>query len=165
MINPHLLETIMQIISDSGIPNDYIEIELTETTTDVEFTDLKHVVGGLQQQGVFTSVDDFGIGYSSLNLIRAIPWNVLKVDKSFLPTAADDDSGDCKSSIMFKHVVAMARELGLECIAEGVETKEQVDILRENGCMIAQGFYFDKPLPIEEFEKRLENQSYPLDKE
>ena len=90
---------------------------------------------------------------------------MLKVDKSFLPTAADDDSGDGKSSIMFKHVVAMARELGLECIAEGVETKEQVDILRENGCTIAQGFYFDKPLPIEEFEKRLENQSYPLDKQ
>ncbi|MBQ9518323.1 MAG: EAL domain-containing protein, partial [Firmicutes bacterium] len=97
-------------------------------------------------------------GYSSLNLIRAIPWDVLKVDKSFLPV--DEDKSTSVRSIMFRHVVSMARELGLECIAEGVETSAQLDVLRENGCDIAQGFYFDRPLPVEEFEKRLEKHFY-----
>ncbi|MCH5250300.1 MAG: EAL domain-containing protein, partial [Lachnospiraceae bacterium] len=132
----------------------YIEIELTETTTDVEFKDLKRTIGGLQQSGISTSVDDFGIGYSSLNLIKEIPWNVLKLDKSLLPDLGDESP--VQNGVMFKYVVAMAQEMGLECIAEGVETKEQVKLLADNKCNLAQGFYFDKPLPVEEFETRLD---------
>ena len=158
MMDMGLLKNIIDIVDKYGIPHKFIEIELTETTTDVEFLDLKRIVGGLQQAGICTSVDDFGIGYSSLNLIRAIPWDVLKVDKSFLPV--DEDKSTSVRSIMFRHVVSMARELGLECIAEGVETSAQLDVLRENGCDIAQGFYFDRPLPVEEFEKRLEKHFY-----
>ncbi len=160
MMNKDMLEKIISITDKYNIPHKYIEIELTETTTDVEFLDLKRVVGGLQQQGICTSVDDFGIGYSSLNLIRAIPWNVLKVDKSFLPM--DEDESDSVRSIMFRHVVAMARELGLECIAEGVETGAQLEVLRENGCETAQGYYFDRPLPVNEFENRLDMQHYSI---
>ena len=89
------------------MPHEYIEIELTETTTNVEFKDLKRVVSGLQQTGISTSVDDFGIGYSSLNLIKEIPWNVLKVDKSFLPEEQDDDKS--QRAVMFRHVIAMAQ--------------------------------------------------------
>ena len=103
-------------------------------------------------------MDDFGIGYSSLNLIKEIPWNVLKVDRSFLPEDTDDSGS--RRSVMFKYVVAMAQELGLECIAEGVETKSQVDILKENSCDMAQGFFFDRPLPVDEFEKRLDEHKY-----
>ena len=157
MMNADLLEHIMSIINKSGIPHDLIEIELTETTTDVEFKDLKRVVSGLQQEGVCASVDDFGIGYSSLNLIKAIPWNVLKIDRSFLPMKIDD-----ASYVMFKYVVAMAKEMGIECIAEGVETTEQQSVLKETGCSIAQGFFYDKPLSVEEFEKRLEEKKYTL---
>lgn len=159
MMNADLLGTITNIIDSVGIPHRYIEIELTETTTDIEFNALKRVVGGLQQEGVYTSVDDFGIGYSSLNLIRDIPWDVLKVDRSFLPVEKDDPYST--RSVMFKHVVAMARELGLECVAEGVETHRQLKVLRENNCNLAQGFLFDKPLPLEEFESRLDNPEYP----
>ena len=159
MMDIDLLKSIMDIIDRHRVPHKYLEIELTETTTDVEFKDLKRVVGGLQQEGVYTSVDDFGMGYSSLNLIREIPWNVLKVDRSFLP--ADDDT-DSTRSIMFKYVIAMAKELGLECVAEGVETQAQLDVLRRNNCIVAQGFFFDKPLPVELFEERLLMQRYPL---
>ncbi len=158
MMDSDLLGTIIRIIDSCGIPHEYIEIELTETTTDVEFLNLKRVVSGLQAAGIYTSVDDFGIGYSSLKLIKEIPWNVLKVDKSFVPAEEDDDYRI--RSVMFRHVVAMAQELGLECIAEGVETKAQVDILKENGCALAQGFYFDKPLPVKEFENRLDKKYY-----
>ncbi|MCR5123140.1 MAG: bifunctional diguanylate cyclase/phosphodiesterase [Ruminococcus sp.] len=161
MMDIDLLERIMGIIRRNDVPPEYIEIELTETTTDVEFLDLKRVVNALQQTGVYTSVDDFGMGYSSLNLIREIPWNVLKVDRSFLPVDGDDSKSI--RSVMFKYVVAMAKELGLECIAEGVETKQQVDILRSNKCEIAQGFFFDRPLPVADFEKRLDAKGYNIE--
>lgn len=161
MMDVDLLERILGIVDMNHIPHQYIEIELTETTTDVEFRDLKRVVSGLQQAGICTSVDDFGMGYSSLNLIREIPWNVLKVDKSFLPV--DNDNEESTRSIMFKYVVAMAKELGLECIAEGVETKNQVQVLRDNRCVFAQGFYFDRPLPINDFEDRLSTHHYDVE--
>ena len=158
MMDLDLLERIIEIIDRHNVPHKYLEIELTETTTDVEFRDLKRVVNGLRKEGIFTTVDDFGIGYSSLNLIKEIPWNVLKVDRSFLPEDTDDSGS--RRSVMFKYVVAMAQELGLECIAEGVETKSQVDILKENSCDMAQGFFFDRPLPVDEFEKRLDEHKY-----
>lgn len=161
MMDIDLLQRIIGIIKANNIPPDYIEIELTETTSDVEFRDLKRVVSGLQQAGIYTSVDDFGMGYSSLNLIREIPWNVIKVDKSFLPVEGEDKGSN--RSILFKYVVAMAREMGLVCIAEGVETKQQVEVLKENKCGYAQGFYFDKPLPIDEFEERLDTHRYDMD--
>ncbi|MBR1824593.1 MAG: EAL domain-containing protein [Ruminococcus sp.] len=160
MMNAKLPETIIEIIDKHKIPHKYLEIELTETTTDVEFRDLKRVVGSLQQAGIHTSVDDFGMGYSSLNLIRDIPWDVMKIDRSFLPI--DGDDSDSSRSIMFKHVVAMAGNMGLECIAEGVETQNQLDILRENRCALAQGFLFDPPLPVEKFEARMKEGAYPV---
>ena len=160
MINPELLKELIKIIDRHNVPHEYIEIELTETTTDVEFKDLKRVVVGLQEQNICTSVDDFGMGYSSLNLIRVVPWNVIKVDKIFLPL--DGESQDSTRSVMFKYVVAMANELGLECIVEGVETPAQLELLRQNGCHMAQGYLFDKPLPQLEFEKRLDMGKYTV---
>ena len=160
MAEVDLLEHIMKIINRNCVPHEYIEIELTETTTDVEFRDIKRIVNELQKAGIKTAVDDFGMGYSSLNLIKEIPWNVLKVDKSFLPL--DSEKTEAASSVMFKYVVAMARELGLECIAEGVETQTQVELMRENGCDLAQGFLFDKPLPVNEFEDRLVKHIYKV---
>ena len=161
MMDVDLLEHIIEIIDRNNVPHEYIEIELTETTTDVEFRDLKRVVSSLQQKGIYTSVDDFGMGYSSLNLIRDIPWNVLKVDRSFLPM--DADNSESTRSVMFRYVVAMAKDLGLECVAEGVETSNQVKVLRENNCVFAQGFLFDKPLPLEEFENRMDKHYYKID--
>ena len=160
MIDPKLLDVLMNIIDKYNVPHEYIEIELTETTTDVEFKDLKRVVEALHQQNICTSVDDFGMGYSSLNLIRVVPWNVLKVDRIFLPL--DGESEESTRSVMFKHVITMAKELGLECIVEGVETSGQLKLLRKNGCRLAQGYLFDKPLKVEEFEKRLDMVRYVI---
>ena len=121
---------------------------------------MKRVVEDLQEHGICTSVDDFGIGYSSLNLIRVVPWDVLKVDRIFVPM--DNESRESARSVMFKYVIAMAKELGLECIIEGVETKAQLKMLRELGCEAVQGYLFDKPLPLDEFEKRLDMQKYDV---
>ena len=150
----NLLEHILEIIDRNRVPHEYIEIELTETTTDVEFKDLKRTIRGLQQAGIAASVDDFGIGYSSLNLIKEIPWNVVKLDKTLLPEQHDENLA--RKGVMFKYVIAMAQAMGLECIAEGVETEEQVRLLADNNCKLAQGFFFDRPLPVEEFETRFE---------
>jgi len=152
LVDPDLFEHIVEIIDRHGIPHDLIEIELTETTTDVEFRDLKRVVADLQASGISASVDDFGVGYSSLNLIKQIPWDVLKLDKSILPQEGDDEA---RGGRMFAHVIAMAHEMGLTCVAEGVETEDQLDIMRQYGCRIAQGFLFDRPMPVEDFEQRL----------
>lgn len=160
MLNTELAKTLIDIIDRHNVPHEYIEIELSETTTDVEFKDLKRVVEDLRRSNIVTSVDDFGIGYSSLNLIRVVPWDVLKVDKAFLPL--DEESTDSIRSVMFKYVIAMANEIGLECIVEGVETPSQLKMLKDNGCNEAQGYLFDKPLPIEEFEKRLDVVRYPI---
>lgn len=152
VLNPKLVESILEIVDWYEIPHKYIEIELTETTTDGDFTDLKKIASGLRNAGISTSVDDFGMGYSSLNLIREAPWNVLKIDRSFLPSG---DQSDNQKYVMLKYLIAMFQDMGLECIVEGVETVEQVKLLKENNCYLAQGFYFDRPLPVEEFEKKL----------
>lgn len=125
MGDPELLNHIISIIDKYEVPHQYIEIELTETTTDVDFYDLKAIVFGLQKQKISTLVDDFGVGYSSLNLIKKLPWNVIKIDKSFL----EHDENNLSNYIMLKQVIIMA-----------------------------QDFYFDKPLPKEEFLKRIEVQ-------
>ena len=161
LVDIDLLQHIIDIIDSHNVPHQYIEIELTETTTDVEFRVLKRIVSGLQELGIYTSVDDFGMGYSSLNLIREIPWNVLKIDRCFLP--ADDENESSVTSLMYRHVGAMALDIGLECITEGVETTKQIEILRANHCRYAQGYIFDKPLPRDRFEKVLNMHRYDLE--
>ena len=151
-----LLESILRIIDKYKVPHHFIEIELTETTTDVDYKELKKIVYGLREQDISTSVDDFGVGYSSLNLIREMPWNVLKIDKSFLPTQEEEDNDPSKVK-MLRHIITMSQDLGLECIVEGVETAEQVKLLKDCKCYLAQGFYFDRPLPVKEFEQKLES--------
>ncbi len=151
--NSHLLQSILDTIDRHNVPHEYIEIELTETTTDVSFNDLKDMVNGLREHGISTSVDAFGVGYSSFNLIREIPWNVIKIDKSFLHDEGDELSG--KNRAMLKYVIAIAQEMGMVTICEGVETIEQIRLLKEYGCFMAQGFYFDKPMPREQFEEKL----------
>lgn len=151
--NANLLEDILNIIDRNNVPHEYIEIELTETTTDVSFKDLKEIVFGLQDNGISTAVDDFGTGYSSLNLVRELPWDMLKIDKSFL---SENEGALNQNRVMLKHIIAMSQEMGISSIVEGVETIEHVKLLKENNCFLAQGFCFDKPLPKNIFEERLE---------
>ena len=147
-----LVERIIQTIDKHNVPHEYIEIELTETTTDVGFAELRRLIEALHAQMISTSVDDFGMGYSSMNLIRDLPWDVLKIDKCFLPKSENDH----RQYVMLKHIISLPQDIGLDTIVEGVETIEHVKMLKENNCFLAQGYFFDKPLPIEEFEKRLE---------
>lgn len=157
--NKNLFSKIIGIIDRYEVPHNLIEIELTETTTDVDFKDMKAIVIPLRDAGIGTSIDDFGCGYSSLNMMRSLPWSILKIDRSFLYGEDNGNSiGNSKSEpeIMLHHIISMAKEHGLECIVEGVETIEHVKLLKKNNCFLAQGYYFDRPLNKDDFEKRLD---------
>lgn len=160
ILNTYFPETIAEIVDKYSVPHELIEVELTETTSEIEYGELRRMANGLRDLGFHISIDDFGIGYSSLNLIKDIPWSTLKIDKAFLPEETEGESS--MNSIMFRHVVSMARQLGLECISEGVETLHHVDILKKYGCDIAQGYFFDKPLSVADFEQRLSRGRYDI---
>lgn len=151
--NKDLVQDIVHVLDKYEVPHQYIEIELTETTIDADFEALKQCVYGLREYGIESSVDDFGMGYSSLSLIRDVPFKVLKIDKSFLGDKNTEPDG--RQRAMMKHVIGMASDLGMECIAEGVENIEHVQLLKENKCYMAQGFLFNKPVPQEKFEEIL----------
>ena len=152
--DPDLLTHITEIIDRYEVPHSLIEIELTETTTEVGFKELKTLVTGLKELDFSTSVDDFGVGFSSMSLLHEIPWNVIKIDRSFIPVG-DGSAEDEKRKVMLRSIIEMVNSLGLKCIAEGVETVDQVILLKESGCYFVQGYYFDKPLPVSDFEERL----------
>lgn len=94
-------------------------------------------------------MDDFGSGLSSLSMLKDTPFDVLKMDRLFLDECLENEHG----KTIVSHVISMSGDLGLDIIAEGVETKDQADFLYDNGCQTSQGFYFSKPVPIEEFER------------
>ncbi len=153
--DPNLLQHIIEIVDRYEVPHRLVEIELTETTTEVDYQELKGLVAGLREQGIATSVDDFGVGYSSMNLLYEMPWSMIKIDRSFIPMG-NGGAEDEKRTVMLKSIISMVQSLGLESVAEGVETIDQIVLLKESRCYFVQGYYFDKPLPVEEFEKRLE---------
>ena len=151
---PDLVGFISSTINSYEIPRQLIQIELTESAKDASNEELRPLVEGLSLQGIGTAVDDFGTGYSSLSLSQELPWDVLKVDKSLLRVAQKAGSREQK---MFKAIISMANLIGLEPIVEGVETREDIKLLKESGCFLAQGYYFSKPLPKDEFTRILKD--------
>lgn len=99
-------------------------------------------------------MDDFGTGYSSLSLMTEIPMDTIKIDKSFVDGIGTGNN-DEKQCTIIKHIISLAKDLHLTCLTEGAEKKEQVDILREYGCQLVQGYYYSKPLPVEDYEAML----------
>lgn len=157
--NMNLAEDICAIVDEIGIPHEYIVIEFTETTTEADQQRLRDIVMRLKAGGIKTSIDDFGVGYSSMSMLRDIPFNEIKIDRSFLITDADSEVF-LRKMVVMKHIISLSSELGMTCIAEGAETVDQVDLLFKNGCTRVQGYFFDKPLPVRDFCSRLENPRY-----
>lgn len=149
-----MVERIVEIIERYGIDHSYIEIELTESEDFQNYEIMSRIVNGLKQYGIGTSIDDFGTGFSSLNMIKKVDLNVIKIDKSFIPLEWEYPEKE-KDKIMFGNIVGLVRQLGKKTIAEGVETQEQLEYLKEAGCDIVQGYVFDRPLPEAAFEERL----------
>lgn len=136
-----------RLIKKYRIPTSYLTLEITETFF-YDSKDLYEVLEQLQAMGFLLEIDDFGAGYSSLNMIRQIPVDTIKIDKDFLDKKLSTEKG----KIVISHTIAMAKDLKLGVIAEGVETKEHVDFLKSSSCDVAQGFFFAKPMTVKEFE-------------
>lgn len=141
-----LVNTIIQVLNTTRVKPEYLELEITESAAmqDVNFTIA--VLRQLRDIGITIAIDDFGTGYSSLNAIKHFPLHVLKIDRSFVQDAVQDPS----NAAIAKTIVALGKGLGLNVLAEGVETQEQLDFLRSIQCDSAQGYLFSKPLPPEE---------------
>ena len=110
----------------------------------------------LKDKGFSTSIDDFGSGYSSLNLLSQLDFQVLKLDKAFLESGTEDQ----KVKNVVDSVISMAKKLDMKVVAEGVERKEELEMLKDLSCDLIQGYYFDRPIPVKDFERRLEIPDY-----
>lgn len=149
-INHNDLEmALMKLVNQYGLTTDMLTLEITESLFLDKPEELNRVLVRLKKLGFRLEVDDFGAGFSSLNLIRNISVDTIKMDKEFL----DNEIASEKGKIVVKHTINMAKDLQMQVIAEGVETKEHVEFLKNSHCDIAQGFYFAKPMPIEEFNR------------
>jgi diguanylate cyclase (GGDEF)-like protein len=144
-------ETIFATIQKYAIPSDKIVLEITETSMMQDPEDTVKKFNKLSHIGVKIAIDDYGSGYSSLSYLRQLPVSFLKIDKSFIDDIALDVN--IKNTIIVKSTIELAHSLNLKVIAEGVETKEQVDFLKKHGCDYIQGFYFSKPLGVEALKK------------
>ena len=149
-----LVQNIVKTIDRYGVDHQYIEIELTESGDFQNYEIMSGIVNGLRDNGIRTSVDDFGTGFSSLNMIKNIDLNIIKIDKSFIPLENDYTDKD-RDKIMFGNIINMVKQLGKKTVAEGVETASQYEYLKSVGCDMIQGYLFDKPLTENDFKERL----------
>lgn len=145
------IDRIKKITSKYDINPKLIPLEITESAFTSEESSLYRKIKSLQDCGYRFSMDDFGSGYSSLGMLKDEHVDEVKIDKTFVDDIATD-----KGKILLKNVIQMIRALGIDMIAEGVETKEQADFLVNNGCIYAQGYYYYRPMPIEDFVLLLE---------
>ncbi|MDB5749151.1 MAG: diguanylate cyclase [Massilia sp.] len=148
---PDLLEGLEAVLLDTGMEPKYLEIELTESLFMSDITPAVDLLHRMKALGVNLSIDDFGTGYSSLSYLSRFPIDVLKIDRSFVA----DITRDANDEAIVTSIIALAHNLKLAVIAEGVETAEQLDYLRRHGCDEMQGYYFSPPLAGAEFEQLL----------
>lgn len=141
-----LIVTIKNVLQDTGLNPIYLEVELTEGLAMENVKQTVITLNALNDLGVSIAIDDFGTGYSSLSYLKRFPVDFLKIDQSFVR-----DIGSNDSAAIARTIIAMAHNLQLEVVGEGVETVEQLDFLRRHDCEEVQGYFFSRPLPAEEF--------------
>ena len=149
--NTNFIQALCLISDSYQIPRQYLEIELTETAMIENAEVLEDFTKHLHEAGFLLAMDDFGVGYSSLGLLKNIAVDVIKLDRSFIWDVRD--SG--RSKIVLANIILLAKELRIKTVAEGVETQEQKELLRELLCDIVQGYYYSKPVDVETFEVKV----------
>ncbi len=145
--NKNFVQDIIKIADRYKIPKQYLEIELTESTMFDNEAVLEEVLTSLHNAGFTLSMDDFGTGYSSLGLLKNLPVDVIKIDRSFFT----NNRYKTRARTVIESVIKMAKDLGIHTVAEGVESIEHVEFLREIGCEIVQGYYYARPMPAASF--------------
>lgn len=152
--NPNFAMHIISIIKQHNIDPKYIEVELTETCSYNNYDKLVDFLDVMKQHSIYVAIDDFGSGYSSLNMLKNLNVDMIKLDKAFINNKNKRTKNE---ESVVKNIVNLISELGMEVIAEGVETEEQKEFLKSVNCELAQGYLYDKPMPRIEFEEKLRN--------
>ena len=150
-VEEDLAEQIRDMVDEAGTPHKYIEIELTESAFFDDKKAMITTINKLKSYGFAVSMDDFGSGYSSLNSLKDMPLDVLKLDAEFFR----GDSADGRGEIVVSEAIKLAKSLHMRTVAEGVEIKDQVEFLAGEGCDMIQGYYYAKPMPAAEYEGRM----------
>lgn len=149
--NPNLCVEIEEMVAKYGISPEVIKLEITESAYKDNPQDLLKAINAFQQRGFMVLMDDFGSGYSSLNMLKDFKVDILKIDMKFMDNL---ETSERAGNILFT-IIQLAKSLNMETVAEGVETKNQFEMLAEMGCGCIQGYYFSKPVPEAEFVERL----------
>ena len=152
--DPQTINTYINILKKYNVDPTMVEIELTETAVVSEYESVRKLFDSFQLHGIKTAMDDFGSGYSVLNTIVDIPVDVIKIDRGFITSCLETDRG----IYFLKHLIDMIRNLGYQIICEGVETDEQIEILRQIGCDEIQGYWYSKPLKMEDYKELLQSE-------
>ncbi|MEG1028019.1 MAG: EAL domain-containing protein, partial [Oscillospiraceae bacterium] len=147
LYNPNLVDVFLELIKKYNIPAWQLNLEITESAYTQNTELVLQTTEKLQKNGFVVMMDDFGNGYSSLNILKNIPVDVLKIDTKFLP-----EKNDIRAERILASVIKMAKCIGIPVIMEGVETKEQTSFLESLDCDYIQGYYFARPMPLEEYE-------------
>lgn len=150
VFDPTLEKTFDDLLLKYGLPNSAIKLEITESAYTESSDQVIPIIEQLREKGHEIEMDDFGSGYSSLNMLSSMPMDYLKMDKAFVRNIEHNE----KDIQMIKLILGIAKNLKIPVVAEGVETEKQLMLLKELGCEIVQGYYFSKPLPSDEFEKK-----------
>ena len=155
VLDPTLIDRLTKLVKDNGLTYEDVNLEVTESAYTDNAKQLLDVVAGLRKLGFEIEMDDFGSGYSSLNMISTMPVDVLKMDMSFVRNIEHNPT----DRHLVELILGIAKYLGVPVVAEGVETQGQLDILRTAGCDLVQGYYFSRPVPAEEFEPLIQKES------
>ena len=152
LTHPDAVSTVLHAVRQAGVDPDALVIEVTESTAMADRETGFRALRDLSAEGLRVAIDDFGTGYASLDHLREMPADILKIDRSFVAGMA----ANSPDSALVAAAIAMGRALDMEVVAEGIETSAQVADLRELGCPLGQGFLFARPLPPEEIDTLLE---------
>lgn len=146
--DPHLAQEICGIVDKYGVPHQYIDLELTESACFDDMDVLVNTIVTLRSMGFPVSMDDFGSGYSSLNLLKELPFDTLKIDGEFFRHVTDLN----RANLVVQNIIDLAKALKMTVVAEGIESEEQVAFLRTTECDLIQGYYYSKPISAKDFE-------------
>lgn len=144
LLQKGFIQIVESIINDIGLPAELLVLEITESAIIGDMVLASEILSGLKALGILIALDDFGTGYSSLSLLRELPIDILKIDKSFIRTI----DGSAHDFTIAQTIIGLGKNLGKTVIAEGVETANHMKILRDHACYLQQGFYFSRPLPF-----------------
>ena len=161
VFDPALESALDRLLTYNDLGQGAIKLEVTESAYTGNADQVIRVVEGLRRKGYVVEMDDFGSGYSSLNMLSAMPVDVLKMDRGFIRRIGEEE----KDVHLVALILGIARSLKIPVVAEGVETGDQLKLLKELGCPLVQGFYFSKPLPAEEFEEKVIRKMQGIGKE